>query len=414
MPTLDELMASMQGVSDEERKAALFQALTTTGLGLLAAPGGNIGQNIGRAGLLGVGDYRNTLAGVQQGKRDQIKLRGEAMDALSKEQGYNDTQKARDILRNSLPGAPAASGPAGAHASSAGGPDIYRQMLERADMFDKNGMPEMGDKYRAQAEKYAPKYKGMETVMRDGKPVLLQQYENRAPSPLEGYGPKPDYKQVDTGGAVGFYDPLTNAQGGQFKKTNTPDALLSNQTTMRGQNMTDARARESNSIAQGNKAQTLTTDMRKEFNSLEPVKAFGQVMPALQSAREATKQDTAAADLNIIYAAAKIFDPTSVVRESETTMVMNSGSPSQRFLGQFNYVAGGGRLTSEARKQLLAQIESRARGYEAPYKSARKTYEAVARKNGVDPADVFIEPSVSAERAPAAGATGGWSIREVK
>jgi len=411
MPTLDELMASMQGVSDEERKAALFQALTTTGLGLLAAPGGNIGQNIGRAGLLGVGDYRNTLAGVQQGKRDQIKLRGEAMDALSKEQGYNDTQKARDILRNSLPGAPAASG-------TAGGPDIYQQMLERADLFDKNGMPEMGDKYRAQAEKYAPKYKGMETVMRDGKPVLLQQYENRAPKPLDGYGPKPDYKQVDTGGAVGFYDPLTNSQGGQFSKTNTPDALLSNQTTMRGQNMTDARSREANSIAQGNKAQSLTTDMRKEFNSLEPVKAFGQVMPALQSAREAVKQDTAAADLNIIYAADKIFDPTSVVRESETTMVMNSGSPAQRFLGQFNYVAGGGRLTDQARKQLLAQIESRARGYEAPYKSARKTYEAVARKNGVDPADVFIEPSVSAERlqGASAGSIGGagWSIREVK
>jgi putative sterol carrier protein len=116
----------------------------------------------------------------------------------------------------------------------------------------KNGQPavyQQGLTMLEQAQKYAPKYKGLETVMQDGKPVLLQSFENQAPQPMKGYQPKPDYKQVDTGGTVGFVDPLTSAIGPTFNKTVTPDATLSANTsmrgqdiTMRGQNMTDARA----------------------------------------------------------------------------------------------------------------------------------------------------------------------------
>ena len=55
-------------------------------------------------------------------------------------------------------------------------------------------------------------------------------------------------EKIDTGGQIGMLDPVTLKLLGQFQKTNTPDALLSANTTMRGQNMTDARAREKNSI----------------------------------------------------------------------------------------------------------------------------------------------------------------------
>lgn len=162
MPTLDELMASMQGVSDEERKAALFQALTTTGLGLLAAPGGNIGQNIGRAGLLGVGDYRNSLAGVQQGKRDQIKLRGEAMDALSKEQGYNDEAAARDVAMNfKMPGpAIPAGGPTNGNAAilaNAPKPGRYEEYMALGDAYKAKGLMKKAQEAYDYAAKQRPK-----------------------------------------------------------------------------------------------------------------------------------------------------------------------------------------------------------------------------------------------------------------
>jgi hypothetical protein len=61
--------------------------------------------------------------------------------------------------------------------------------------------------------------------------------------------------QADTGGAVNFIDPTTLLPLSTLKKSNTPDALLSAQTSMRGQNMVDARSREATaaSRAEGGK-----------------------------------------------------------------------------------------------------------------------------------------------------------------
>lgn len=64
-------------------------------------------------------------------------------------------------------------------------------------------------------------------------------------------GALPQWKapvQADTGGALNFVDPVNLKLLQSFGKTNTPDALLSAQTAMRGQNMSDARSRERNQI----------------------------------------------------------------------------------------------------------------------------------------------------------------------
>lgn len=86
-----------------------------------------------------------------------------------------------------------------------------------------------------------------EETMQDGRPVK-QQFDKfgRAVG-----GALPQWKapvQADTGGAVNFIDPVTLAKLGMLGKTNTPGELLSAQTAMRGQNMTDARSREKNQI----------------------------------------------------------------------------------------------------------------------------------------------------------------------
>lgn len=214
----------------------------------------------------------------------------------------------------------------------------------------------------------------------------------------------PKLAQRDTGGHIENFNPYTaQAVGGAVQKTPTPEAVMTDTrtraegaagraVTVRGQNLTDARAAESARIAASGKSAERVSDLRKEFNALPAVKAYDAVQPVLQSAREAASVDTGAADLNMIYAAAKIMDPTSVVRESETAMVIASGSPSERFLGQFNYVAGGGRLTAKARESLLAEIESRARGFESGYKATRKTYEGIADKGGLSKDEVFVQP----------------------
>ena len=53
-------------------------------------------------------------------------------------------------------------------------------------------------------------------------------------------------------------------------------------------------------------------------------------------------------------------------------MVVGSGPPAQRMLGHFNYVVGGGRLTSQARKNLMAEVESRAVTNQGTRRRARR------------------------------------------
>jgi hypothetical protein len=63
----------------------------------------------------------------------------------------------------------------------------------------------------------------------------------------------PKFEKMDNGGAIqmGTVDQLTGqfTPGAALRKVQTPDSVASNATTMRGQNMTDARAREGNDIA---------------------------------------------------------------------------------------------------------------------------------------------------------------------
>lgn len=63
----------------------------------------------------------------------------------------------------------------------------------------------------------------------------------------------PKFDKIDNGGAIqmGTVDQLTGqfTPGQAIRKVQTPDSVASNATTMRGQNMTDARAREGNDIA---------------------------------------------------------------------------------------------------------------------------------------------------------------------
>jgi hypothetical protein len=81
----------------------------------------------------------------------------------------------------------------------------------------------------------------------NGVPVTYQldDYGNRVGSPIRQWKAP---EKVDIGGQVQFRDPVTLKLLTDLQKTNTPDALLSAQTAMRGQNMTDARAREKNQI----------------------------------------------------------------------------------------------------------------------------------------------------------------------
>lgn len=425
LDNLDVLMNRLQP-SEEERRRQLREAALTFGIAALGARKGALPQDLSRAGLLSVADYNQ---GLRDSGTDKLKRLAIAQQLAQWQAQQQQVQEQRAMLGayqgmptgqpSPMAGMPSLA-PTVANAATleqrqqAAPPanDQFSRMMAQADYLENWGKEKQNlaaIQQAAQMREHALKFRdenlGFETVDSPTGPKLVQRRKYGAPQELP-YGPKPETQILNLGNRQEAVDKLRIKPGQTWEQGLSPDTQYTGNITMRGQNMTDARARDLNAITQGNAAQTKTAELRKEFNALPQVKAYGEVQPVLQSARESMGIDSAAADLNLIYAAAKIFDPTSVVRESETTMVMNSGSPAQRFLGQFNYVAGGGRLTPEARKALMAQVESRGRGYESGYKAARTAYEGVAKKQGIPAEDVFVEPfagsSKPAETKPAA------------
>jgi hypothetical protein len=110
------------------------------------------------------------------------------------------------------------------------------------------------------------------------------------------------------------------------------------------------------------------------------------ILPSLQEARQ---RPGGAADLNIIYGMATIFDPDSVVREAEQIMGRKTGGPVESAQALVEWVKTGGILTPEVRNRLMTELESRAGAARRQYETANKFYEGRARRLGVDPAHVF-------------------------
>jgi hypothetical protein len=79
---------------------------------------------------------------------------------------------------------------------------------------------------------------------------------------LEGYTPREEMKLLNLGGKEVAYNPFGLAAGQAFNRTASPDAMLSAETARRGQNMTDARAREFNANQRG-AAPKMTEDQAK-------------------------------------------------------------------------------------------------------------------------------------------------------
>lgn len=135
---------------------------------------------------------------------------------------------------------------------------------------------------------------------------------------------------------------------------------------------------------------TQTTELRNDFNNLPQVKSWNVIEPVLISAREAAKDTSGASDLNMIYALGKVLDPNSVVREGELDMAASTGSLGQKIAGYYKSVNQGGKLPPEVKQDLLKQIESRTYAQRQSYNAAKSKYTDIAKKNNLDPNDLFI------------------------
>jgi hypothetical protein len=130
--------------------------------------------------------------------------------------------------------------------------------------------------------------------------------------------------------------------------------------------------------------------LRDDFNSAPPVKAYRIVVPMLESAKDAATRPTRAADLNLVYAFAKLMDPDSVVRESETAGVVATASVADRlgaYIGQLN---GQAMLNPDVRAKLMSELNSRFKSLDESYQTHVKAYTGIAERRGYDPNNIIV------------------------
>lgn len=146
---------------------------------------------------------------------------------------------------------------------------------------------------------------------------------------------------------------------------------------------------------------------RTHFEALPEVKDYKNSIVAYRSAVDAAGRDTRAADLDMVYAFAKMMDPGSVVRESEGKMILETAAPDDRIQGWWNSIIGGGKLTADVRKNLLDEMQSRMNSFKSAYDNQRTQYDMFARDAGMDPIKVYADPLSMGEpfKPKAGGAT---------
>lgn len=134
-----------------------------------------------------------------------------------------------------------------------------------------------------------------------------------------------------------------------------------------------------------------TVEMRKEYEGLPEVKSYKQMVPVYRTMQDAAKRDTPMADINLVYGLAKLFDPTSVVREGEYATVAKSPAIPEWLKGQANHLLGGGKLTTETRRQMLAEAKSRMTMAEGELGRVRTQYDRIATDTGLDPSLITLQ-----------------------
>jgi hypothetical protein len=146
--------------------------------------------------------------------------------------------------------------------------------------------------------------------------------------------------------------------------------------------------------------------LRDEFNGSKVVQNYREVTPIMESMKDAVQRPSRAADLNMVYALAKIMDPGSVVREGEMIMVNNTQGIGDRLAGMINSLNGGAQLTPETRQRIIEEAQSRYKGLESSYKALEDHYGGMSDRFGLRREDVIVpirKPAAEGGNAPAAG-----------
>lgn len=125
----------------------------------------------------------------------------------------------------------------------------YQSAMEYAEFLQSKGEIDQAMQIAEDAQKLRPKVKSFEKVRVDGKVLFAPLFEDGTagqPLPMEA---AEKLMQIDRGGSTDLADSYTGQVVSSLKNSVSPNAQLSASVSMRGQNMTDARARDFNALS---------------------------------------------------------------------------------------------------------------------------------------------------------------------
>lgn len=298
-----EVQALFSAPAEDTEAAIRKRQLLTMGLAMMQNQQMKPLQAIGYGGQVGLqaGDAMRQEAAKQ--RQQQLASYGQALALQNGIDQRQQTIGARGVVNdfyNGQPqgpaptismGPPAPDGsmspqPAPPNPPSAPGMpiskrDLAAQYQALGTALQQRGYVDQAKQYFDQAEKLAPKLKDTKTLTQNGKRVTVNFYDDGTHEILPDVGPDAEKAHfLDTGNKVGAVDPFTGLPvpgGGLYNKAQTPDSVASNAVTMRGQNMTDARARELRADAQANAGKPqIVTGASGEVYAVDPRSATGQ------------------------------------------------------------------------------------------------------------------------------------------
>ena len=131
--------------------------------------------------------------------------------------------------------------------------------------------------------------------------------------------------------------------------------------------------------------------LRRDFTTSKPVVEFLTMGPQIRSIRDAVTRTEPSRfnDINLVYAFAKMLDPTSVVRETEYGMVIEAQGAVQRVFSWGARIAGQSAFNEQTRREILREAEGRYSATKEAYDIEVDATKELAKRYGVNPERVI-------------------------
>jgi hypothetical protein len=479
-------------LTPEQQESMQRQALLSTAAALLQAGGPSatpisLGQALGAGLQAGTSSYGK----AQEGAIQQLLTR-QKLDEYKRQQDMQ--KRIADILTGGTapmptPGAPITPETAISMPGMAPGPTVQREAMigqpapaqpamtanvikanqyrKLADVMAASGKGEDAKRYLDMAENLAPSFEEtvgepfkaadnnfylrtkrggvipmqqalavkpvgtpQQVLGADGKPTLVQMYDDGTYKPITGVSPLIPPEKIDQGGFSRFVNPYEIKPGTVFPKTLPPQVVGGAETgyyivgggggTGRGAGLAapmPAPAGAPGAVAAPTvpgaaprapmapaaaptgpqpiipgtgKAFGNEKDLRTEFTA--QMKPYTELAQAFRKVEAAALNPSAAGDISLVYGYMKILDPGSTVMQGEQATAQNAGSVPERVRSMYNKALTGEGLIDTVRLDFYSQARNLIESQRQMAADVGERYKQYADAYKLDSSQIVFDP----------------------